>query len=189
MTIRSFLAFELPKPMKSVLSVALEDLRKGGLDVRWTAVENIHMTVLFLGGVPESGLDFIIKSAAQVCSRHDPFNAAVKGMGVFGPKRRPRVLWAGVSGEISRMASFKRELLDALAPAGMNLDPRPFKPHLTLGRFRSGGPGNLLELFGNLQSEQCRLDELVLFKSDLRPKGAVHSVLERMPMKGRPYVI
>jgi 2'-5' RNA ligase len=166
-----------------VLSDTLEALKKSDLDVRWMAVEKIHLTVVFLGDVPEEHIDFIKKSAAEVCACHDSFIAAVKGLGVFGPPRRPRVVWAGVSGETSRMAAFKRELLDALTPVGLKLDSRSFRPHLTLGRFRSGGPGNVLEHFDHIQSDECRLGELVLFKSDLTPRGAVYTVLARLPMR------
>jgi RNA 2',3'-cyclic 3'-phosphodiesterase len=183
MTIRSFLAFELPGPIKSVLSDTLEGLKKSGLDIRWAAVEKIHLTVVFLGDVPEEMLEFIKESAATVCSGYESFTVALKGLGVFGPPRRPRVLWAGVSGETSRMSAFKHELVDALAPVGIKIDKRAFRPHLTLGRFRSGGHGNVFERYDGIQSDECRLGELVLFKSDLTPRGAVYTVLERMPLK------
>jgi 2'-5' RNA ligase len=84
------------------------------------------------------------------------------------------------------MSAFKRELLDALAPVGLKLDTRSFRPHLTLGRFRSGGPGNILEHFDHIQSDDCRLRELVLFKSDLTSRGALYTVLARLPMKDAP---
>jgi RNA 2',3'-cyclic 3'-phosphodiesterase len=183
MMIRSFLAFELPGPMKTVLSETLKGLKGMDLDVRWTAVDKIHLTVVFLGDVSNEQIDFIKESAATVCAGHDSFTVAVKGVGVFGPPRRPRVVWAGLSGETSRMAVFKRELLDALAPAELKLDARSLRPHLTLGRFRSGGPGNILERFDHIRSDECRLGELVLFKSDLTPRGAVYTVLGRMPMR------
>lgn len=189
MAIRSFLAFELPVPMKTVLGRALEAMKKSGLDVRWTALDRIHLTIAFLGDVQEREVAFISDAARLVCSRHSPFNAAIKGSGIFGPPRRPRVLWAGLAGETERMAEFQRELFRAMNPAGVTHDGRPFKPHLTMGRFRSGNPDTaeldrLLKTHGDLRSDECLLDELVLFKSDLKPGGAVYAVLGRMPMAG-----
>ena len=181
--IRSFLAFELPGPVETVLSETLGKLKESGLDVRWTAVEKIHLTVVFLGDVPEERIDFIKQAAGEVCACHDPFTFAVKGLGIFGPPRRPRVVWAGLSGETSRMALFKRDLLEVLAPVGIKPDARPFRPHLTLGRFRSGGCGNILHCFDPIESDECRLGDLVLFKSELTPRGAVYTVLGRMPMR------
>jgi 2'-5' RNA ligase len=166
-----------------VLSETLEGLKKSDLDVRWTAVEKIHLTVVFLGDVSEERVGLIKESAAEVCGSYDAFTVAVKGLGIFGPPRRPRVVWAGVSGEISRMAAFKRDLLGALAPVGIKPEARAFRPHLTLGRFRGGGAGKVLEHFDPVQSEECRLGDLVLFKSDLRPSGAVYTALARMPMR------
>jgi len=184
--IRSFLAFELPGPIETVLSETLGKLKESGLDVRWTAVAKIHLTVVFLGDVPEERIDFIKESAGQVCACHDSFTVAVKGLGIFGPPRRPRVVWAGLSGETSRMAVFQRDLLHVLAPVGIKPDARSFRPHLTLGRFRSGGYGNILNRFDAIQSDECRLGDLVLFKSDLTPRGAVYTVLGRMPMRDAP---
>ena len=187
MGIRSFLAFELPAPMKTVLSDALEKLKGAGLDVRWTAPANIHLTVVFLGDVAEKDIPFIEGAAGEICSRFRPFDASVNGVGIFGPRGRPRVLWAGVDGETERLALCKRELLEALKPVGLELDSRPFRPHLTLGRFRGGsqtGLDGVLKRFGDIKSDECRLEELWLFKSDLTPRGASYTVLARMPLTG-----
>ena len=187
MAIRSFLAFELPAPMKAVLERSLETMKKICPDIRWMKVDKIHITVVFLGNVPEEGLGFISDAAGTVCARHEPFNLALKGVGVFGPPRRPRVIWAGLDGDIQRMAGFQRELLKALEPAGIRYDGRPFKPHLTLGRFRDthrpgAGLKGLLEMHADIRSDDCRFDELVLFKSDLTPREAIYTVLGRIPI-------
>lgn len=187
MAIRSFLAFELPAPMKAVLGRALETMKESSLHVRWTALDKIHLTVVFMGRVQERDIAFISEAAGRVCSRHSPFNTAINGTGVFGPPRNPRILWAGLTGETKRMAEFQQELFQALAPAGVTNDGRPFKPHLTLGRFRGASPDRaglemLLRTFSDMQSDECRLDELVLFKSDLTPGGPFYTVLARMPM-------
>lgn len=187
MAIRSFLAFELPAPMKEVLGRTLETMKESGLHVRWTALDRIHLTVVFMGHVQERDVAFVSEAARRVCSRYSPFNAAINGTGIFGSPRSPRVLWAGLTGETKRMAEFQKELLRALEPAGVTDDGRPFKPHLTLGRFRGGNPDRaeletLLKTFRDMRSDEGRLDELVLFKSDLTPGGAVYTVLARMPM-------
>lgn len=191
MVIRSFLAFELPGPMKAVLARTLEALKGSGLDVRWTPVEKIHLTMVFLGDVPEDGIPFVSEAAGRVCSRYAPVTAAITGVGIFGPPRRPRILWAGLTGETALLAGLQRELFEALEPAGVKFDGRPFKPHLTLGRFRGRSPAGedlqrLMETHDDMHSDVCLLDELVLFKSDLTPRGAVYTALARMPMTGSP---
>jgi RNA 2',3'-cyclic 3'-phosphodiesterase len=188
MAIRSFLAFELPAPMRTVLAGALEILRGSCLDARWAKIDNIHLTVVFLGDVPEDDLTFIMEAAQEVCSRYRPFEIAIKGLGVFGPPRRPRVLWAGLTGETMRMAEFQQELLSALAPSGIKYDGKAFKPHLTLGRFRGRNPidpKSALEACRDIHSNECLLENLVLFKSDLTPRGAFYTLLGKMPMAAK----
>lgn len=188
MGIRSFLALSLPTEMRGVIEGVLPDLCEASRDVKWVRPGSVHLTVVFLGSMPEETLAGVKQAAAAACTGFAPFRLAVKGTGFFPNPRRPRVVWLGLEGEIERMGALRNALQDHLAPFGIQRETRPFRPHLTLGRFRKHGrmSRSLEEAMARHQdvsSPNCELSELVLFKSDLRPTGAVHTALERFPLK------
>ena len=189
MEIRSFLAFELPPEMKDAVARVSESLRRSTLDVRWVKVDNIHLTVVFMGDTKTDLLHEIGADIKKVCSRYGSFDISLNGIGCFPNSRRPRVLWVGLDGDLDRMAQFRDDLQDQLEPFGIKSEKRKFKPHLTLGRFRSsrvGGRGlaDILSTHEALSSPSFPLNDLILFKSDLKPGGAVYTKLEAWPLLG-----
>ena len=189
MGIRSFLAFELPRDVKTVVDRVAGEVRRSGLDVRWVKVENIHLTVVFLGNVNTENLAGVEKGAEETCLRYGPFDIALGGMGCFPNTRNPRVIWLGVEGDLDRMSPFRDALQDKLEPFGVKAEKRPFRPHLTLGRFKNRGnpPGRLLDMLSShkdLTSPVRSLNELVLFKSELKPGGAVYTKMLSWPLSG-----
>lgn len=190
MAIRSFLAFELPVDIKRIIMAVSEDVRQLPLNVRWLNVKNIHLTIVFMGDVQEEQIKPIQDIVKDVCQGYGPFSIAIKGIGIFGSRRNPRVLWIGLDGAIDRMGYFRDDLQKGLRPFGIKEEKRRFKPHLTLGRFRKGARtgthlDDLLSKYHDLTSPECIIEELVLFKSDLKPGGAVYSKLNGWPLNGK----
>ena len=187
MEIRSFLAFELPEEIKAILSRVFDEMRGYPLDIRWVKIDNIHLTVIFLGNISTEHSVDIGTIARDVCYDFEPFSISLKGTGIFGSKRNPRVLWIGLEGDIKRMSNFKDALLKSLKPFGIKEEKRKFNPHLTLGRFRKGAKSSvnldeLLQKHKDLTSPVCSLCDLVLFKSDLKPGGAIYTKLHAWPL-------
>ena len=189
MEIRSFLAFELPVDIKKTVVRALGEIGHSGLDARWVKAENIHLTVVFLGNIKTEDIEGIKEEVRNVCPEYGSFDIALKGVGCFPNKRRPRVLWLGLDGDIERMSHFRGDLQRVLKGFGIKEEKRPFRPHLTLGRFRSTRKiGSRLEeillKYAALESPAETLSELYLFKSDLKPGGTVYTKLESWPLSG-----
>ena len=189
MGIRSFLAFDLPPQIRQVLGDAFEKVKKTSIDARWVRPEGIHLTVVFMGDVREEDLSPMGEFIGAVCSRYGPFTVALEGMGCFPNSRNPRVLWLGVEGTLERMSRFRDDVQRGLTPFGVQEEKRDFRPHLTLGRFKkplkkSGDLEKLLSENRGLTSPACSLNELVLFKSDLRPGGAVYTKMRSWPLSG-----
>ena len=190
MKIRSFLAFELSREIKEIISSISEDIKRFPLDVRWVNASNIHLTMVFMGNVLSEHLEGIDGEVSRVCKRYGPFNVSLKSIGVFSNKRNPRVMWIGIEGDIERMSYFRNALQKKLKPFGVKEEKRRFNPHLTLGRFRkfsgpSGYLDDLLSKYHDLVSSAYTLEELILFKSDLSPKGAVYTKLNTWPLLGK----
>ena len=189
MDIRSFLAFELPRDVRIILERVALEAREYDLPVKWVKVQNIHLTMVFLGNINPDVLGFIQEQAQAACLEFGPFSAAIEGMGTFPNRRNPRVLWLGLKGELERLSLFRDALQQNLVPFGIKVEKRPFRPHLTLGRFRKGkGKGldleELLSRYEEVKSPYSMLSELVLFRSDLNPTGAVYTRLAAWPLSG-----
>jgi len=190
MAIRSFLAFELPVDIKRIIMTVSENVRELPLNVRWLNVTNIHLTIVFMGDVQEEQVKPIQDIVKDVCQGYGSFSIGIKGIGLFGSRRNPRVLWIGLDGAIDRMGYFRDDLQKGLTPFGVKEEKRRFKPHLTLGRFRKGARtgthlDDLLSKYHDLTSPEFIIEELVLFKSDLKPGGAVYSKLNGWPLIGK----
>ncbi len=189
MAIRSFLAFELPADIKNRVKGVSEDVKRSGLDIRWVKVDNIHLTVVFIGNIQAEALSTTVNEVGSVCIEYGPFDISLKGLGVFPNDRRPRVLWIGLDGEIDRMSRLRDDLLSRLKHLGLKEEKRAFKPHLTLGRFRKFHRGDtqlshIISQYKDLSGPTRRVGELVLFKSELKPGGAVYSPLNSWALKG-----
>ena len=188
MEIRSFLAFELPQEFKEIISRVLPDMKKSLMDVRWLRPANIHLTMVFMGSVPSERIKPAGERVAKVCNRHKPFNVSLGGAGLFSNRHIPRVFRLSLAGDIDRMSRFRNDLHKALLPFGIKQEKRRFSPHLTLGRFRRGAKtgkdlDEFLLRYRDLTSSMCKLNELILFKSDLKPDGAVHTRLTGWPLR------
>lgn len=187
MDIRSFLAIELPRDLRTTLERVALGARGYDLPVKWVKVQNIHLTMVFLGNVRPDVLEPLQEQVQSACLEFGPFNATIEGMGTFPNRRNPRVLWLGLKGELERLSLFRNALQQNLVSFGIKVEKRPFRPHLTLGRFRKGKGLNLEELFsryGEVKSPSSILSELVLFRSDLKPTGAVYTRLASWALSG-----
>jgi 2'-5' RNA ligase len=189
MAIRCFLAFELPLDIKRMVKDISEDVRRSRLDLKWVKVDNIHLTVVFMGNIRIEDVQAIGEEAGDVCVGFEPFDIALKGLGVFPNMRRPRVLWLGLEMETERVSAFRDSLQERLLDFGVNEEKRAFTPHLTLGRFRKPERhdtllGDIISRYADIKGPVGRLEELVMFKSELRPGGAEYTRLKTCPLKG-----
>ncbi len=190
MGIRSFLAFELPEEIKNTVSFIYNGLKSYSLDIKWVKEENIHLTVVFMGNINEKNLISIEEVVKESCDKYAPFTIRAKGIGIFSSIRKPRVLWIGIEGDIERMGNFRNRLQKKLKSFGIKEETRKFSPHLTLGRFKKGfnKTDKLIKLmpkFQEIVSSSVILKELTLFKSDLKPEGAIYTKLNSWPLQGK----
>jgi 2'-5' RNA ligase len=184
--IRTFIAISLPSPVLQAIGEAQETLRGKGLDIRWVRKEGIHLTLKFLGNVDMDQVGQIQAAIEKAAKGFSSFTLKGEGIGVFPDLRRPRVVWAGISGDVEVLRSLQGDLDSQLKPLGFPKEKRPFKGHLTLGRAKSRLDGTKLtsafEALAEFRTESFSAQEVVLFQSDLRPGGAVYSRLAEVPL-------
>ena len=178
---RAFIAFKLPADVSDSLRVLQSGLKKRGLNLRWVHPENIHLTLTFLGDVPVEDLQEVKHVIGEVARRQDVLSLEAKGLGVFPTVKKARVLWSGIHGDVIRLNSLQTTLDQSLAAIGFEPEKRSFRGHLTLGRFKGRVDGKrlvaMISEFGSYASPPFASERLILFKSDLKPSGAVYTEL------------
>jgi len=157
--------------------------------VRWVRPEGIHLTLKFFGNVPEEKIPLLAQAASSVAQKFGAFRLRLAGLGAFPSERRPRVVWTGLQGDIKELTRLQQQLEEAFVPLGFPPEGRPFVPHVTLGRVKSNrGLAKLRHLIEvNRKSvgqgwEEIRVDYLILYKSTLKPSGAVYTPLKIIPL-------
>ena len=190
--LRVFIAVELPPPVVQNLETLTRELKQDGLKLRWVKSNNIHMTLKFLGEVPQKDIAAIEAAMSRVSGVAVPssLHFTLQGMGVFPNIRRPRVLWVGIGGDLMALDRLFKSVDAHLADEGFAEEQRAFKPHLTLARIPDrgkswGSPHQLLQVIedrGKFVSDPFECRQLTLFKSDLRPTGAQYTVLSKVDL-------
>jgi 2'-5' RNA ligase len=181
--VRLFVALEIPTAVRENLAALVGTLRAISEEPRWVRPENLHVTLKFLGEVPETKLGAVRTALAQIRSQQAT-KLEFRGLGFFPNEKHPRVFWAGI--EASKdLTELAEDIEGATEKLGVPRQQRPFSPHLTLARFeRQGVPEKLRSTitenaqrdFGGLQT-----NEFHLIQSKLKPSGAEYTTLARFP--------
>lgn len=125
---RLFYAIAADEEAKAAAAQALARLRRAGADYRWVDPRDMHVTLSFLGEQPETRLPELEARLRAAAAASAPFELVYGGVDAFESLADPRVVWVGLDEG--------REPMLALAELLGRDEPRPFAPHLTLGRRR-----------------------------------------------------
>ncbi|MEJ7762855.1 MAG: RNA 2',3'-cyclic phosphodiesterase [Thermomicrobiales bacterium] len=195
---RLFLAVPLPAEVTALVGDLVGDLEKEGWPVRWVAPDTSHLTIAFIGEVPAEQAELLRMALPVRIAAHAPFRLRTADLGVFPNLKLPRVLWLGLYGPAHRLVTLREAITGLLRELDLPHDDRPFHPHITLGRVRSGGnlmtrhlPEAIRRRFAD-EAERGRataraplqvpIDEIVLVRSILGRDGARHETLGRYPL-------
>ena len=185
--IRTFIAFELPAAVTQLAAAVQDDLMSRKLKLRWVRPQNIHLTLKFIGEMQTARTAEVAEAIRRAARGTAPLALSVQGMGVFPGMRRPRVLWIGVGGQTDALRKLHAAVEDEMAALDFPREERPFAAHLTLARIdRQVDPQRLLDgiqAVGRFEPKLFTASELILFKSDLKPQGAIYSALEKASLE------
>ena len=134
---RLFIAVNLPDEIKRAASRIQEKLKLTGADVRWVPVNNFHVTLKFLGEVPQEQAARVIDALAGSLKGSTPFTLSLQGLGGFPSVESPRVVWLGVKEGAPQLEDIALRIEGALEREGFQKEDRPFTGHVTIGRVRS----------------------------------------------------
>ena len=189
-SIRSFIAIELPEPVRRQIEAFVQELRKSDAQVGWVRIEGVHLTLKFLGNVAPELIEDIKPALAGAALQSGPIRIEPKGCGAFPTIKSPRVVWVGLGGQINLLAELEQRVEAAMVPLGFKPEDRPFRPHLTVGRVKGRQRLQALQQIllehRDFAAEPFDAAEVVLYKSDLRPDGARYTPLFKAPFSGHP---
>ena len=178
---RTFIALNIPQKERQRIHRAVEPLRDADLPVRWVEVDNLHITLKFLGEIRPEKVGGVEAAVSKIAAGTAPFSLGLGDFGAFPTLRRPRVIWLGVV-PTPELRCLKQDLEWALADCGFDAETRDFHPHLTLGRADPGDGAGAFRDFDALvagleYSSVVPLHSLDLMRSQLGRDGAHYTVV------------
>jgi len=184
--IRAFLALEFPPSIREKIAGYIKSLQNVSPKTRWVDPRQAHLTLKFFGSLEQEALDRIAAALAPLCSNRAPINLTLNGAGGFPKLFRPRVIWVGLGAEKEHLKGLQQAVEETLSPLGVARENRPFQPHLTLGRNKISEANeplyHLLRNWAEPESEPFRVEEVILFQSELKPGGPVYTKLKAFPL-------
>jgi 2'-5' RNA ligase len=179
-TVRSFVAAPLPEALRAELFSVAQSLAGALPAVKWSRkVENLHVTIKFLGPVAETRIGELAGALDRAVGDLPRFGIALRGLGAFPALQKAQVIWAGVEDRTGGLARVSAAIETLSAELGVGKsEPRPFQPHVTLGRSKPGVDARAAlapfadRAFGPVA--ETRIDELHLYESRLGGAGSTY---------------
>ena len=184
--IRTFVAVDVPQPIKMELDKLIGELRPFAPDIRWVKAANLHITLRFLGDIPQSSVSGLVSEIAKNSSDFKSFHLSLAGIGGFPNLHKPRVIWLGGGDGQDSLHVLALRVEKACIACGFGNADKPFSSHLTIGRVKyPKGNERLVSYIQHLNytSPTFPVKEVIVFKSDLMPSGPKYTRLETVSLK------
>jgi 2'-5' RNA ligase len=187
-TTRTFIAIPIPEPIGKQLLRLQANLTPKVPGCRWTTSWPFHVTLAFLGDVQNGDLNDLCLAVASAAEPFARFELRLEGLGAFPSPRQPRVVWAGVTApDGNPLPDLREATVAAAARVGYRTDDPRFRPHVTLGRIKSGGR-DLTELVDRERTWSAGTFtpvEVVTYASTIDPQGPTYTPLGRARLAGK----
>jgi 2'-5' RNA ligase len=162
---------------------------KSGLQndsIKWTSIDNIHITLAFLGDTHESLINDIRIMLAEKCGSYGKFSLTLKGCGLFRNFSDPRIIWTGI--DLSdKLIQLNASIMNGLKALNIKMEDRPYNPHLTLGRIKHINDKDLLksliDRFQNTELQTVPISEVILYESILLQSGPIYQPLAKFTLE------
>ena len=181
--IRAFIAIDIADDVRVAVGEAQARLKRAhvGVKISWTKIDNLHLTLQFLGYVEEAVVEKIKTALQVVAVQHQPFELSVHGAGAFPNEDRPRVIWVGCHDAEGKLKGLAQAVQAAMQPLGFEPEHREFSAHLTLGRVKFPRPDVALtravDSLKDTSFGTWRVEAIHLFESQLHPEGSIYTKL------------
>jgi len=174
---RIFIAIKV-EPGEALFKV-VSSLKSGLINegISWTRLDNIHITLAFLGDTEENMIKVISSKLKESCVGTGIFELNIRGIGVFKNLSDPRVIWTGIEPS-EKLTLLNTSIIYGLDESGFKIENRPFKPHLTLGRIKylNDKPAliRLMDKYHDAEIQRVPVNEVIIYESILKPTGPIY---------------
>ena len=183
--VRAFIGIDIDEAVRHKLVAAQEQLQATGAQLKLVEPPNIHVTMKFLGEVPEDKIGAIVEALKRAAAGTGQFDIRVKGIGVFPNLRYIRVVWAGVAEGRDEVIGLYQKIDREVQPLGFRPE-RDFVPHMTVARVKTPKQKERLAAFVKEMNDAefgvTRAQAVELKQSTLTPKGPIYSTLARIEL-------
>jgi 2'-5' RNA ligase len=180
---RAFVAIDIDEAIRQKLVSAQKRLEATGADLKLVEPPNIHITMKFLGEVPDEKISTVAEALRKAVASTVQFDVNVRGIGVFPNLHYIRVVWAGIAEGHDEIISVQRGIDQELQPLGFPKE-RDFVPHLTIARVKTAKAKERLAAFVKEMADAefgvMRAKAVELKQSTLTQKGPIYSTLGRI---------
>ena len=185
-TVRCFVALDLPSSVRNHLAKVAARVGSKG-NVKWVPADQMHVTLVFAGEIEPANVEALRDALRSF--EVPALSLSLTGLGHFPPRGEPRVVWAGIGGDVEALTKLHGELEVLAERHGVPREKRDFVPHVTLGRVKSAFGAfalvDALQTIGKeLNPKPFAPTGLVLYQSELQRGGPVHTPLLRRPAAG-----
>ena len=188
--IRSFISLPISDQVRGILRKTINEIDGVIQDkIRWVRPEGIHLTLKFMGEINTDKIDALLLLLPEIATEVTPFELTLSELGCFPNNRRPRVLWAGVKGDLSTLQNLHLAVDNVVEKVGLPRERRGFSPHLTLGRVRRNISEREVDQIGkiigltSLPNTPSWTNQTVnLMRTELDPEGSRHYLVDSFPM-------
>ena len=185
--LRTFVAVEVSDAARRYAQSLMDELESKLTGVHWTRRENLHLTLKFLGDIPESEINGVCRAIRAAVAAQQPFEIQCAGLGAFPSDARPRTLWVGIRQGDERLRQLQGEIDGQLTSYGFAPERRRFHGHLTIGRIRqrigltADQVNQVCQLVDRERSAEgvfMELDQVVTFSSFVDSTGRVYQPID-----------
>ena len=168
-TTRCFVALPIQPPASAQIT-QLQRQMSSRLDaIRWVALDTIHITLKFVGDIPNLDLPKVCDAVSAACAGLQPFGVSLSEFGVFPSMESPRVLWVGIDDGQDTLRELRQKMDEPLLDLGVPIEQRQFNPHLTLGRLLKDIDttklADLMQRYKDKTTTEFLADRVVLYSS------------------------
>jgi RNA 2',3'-cyclic 3'-phosphodiesterase len=184
-SVRLFVAVDLDDNARAAIGAEQKRiaaaLGEGRSAVTWVQSDRMHLTLVFLGEVEEMRVPAVVEAIRRHVEAQ-PFEVVLENIGMFPPRGAPRAVWLGVSDGARQLSDLRDEIAARVGRLNIELESRPFRPHLTLGRWRASRSADRRRVLTAVKPGQLArltVDGATLYQSRLSSSGPAYTALAR----------
>lgn len=181
--LRLFIAVDIDDNIRKELEDLEMELQAKVSNAKWVGIANLHLTIKFLGDIDSADVLAIRRELSMAAAGLPGFKSSLAGIGAFSSPKKARIIWAGINKGVEKFGVLQRSIDSALMPLGFAGETRAFHPHVTLARLKE--PTDISEALKGLADSNLgmfEVKEIVLYSSELTPKGPEYTVIQRFAL-------